>query len=54
MNQTSLLLLVILIFGLFNYTPGSNPLAFTFLAIVLVIHVTNHTWKIKPSENAKH
>lgn len=54
MNTTSLLLLIILIAGLLNYTPGNNPLAFTFLAIVLVVHITNHTWKIKPSGNAKH
>ena len=54
MNGISLVLALALIIGIVQFNAANNPLALTFLGIILVIHITNHTWVAHPPAKKAH
>ena len=44
MNALSLALALALIIGLLQYDVSTNPLVFTLLSVLLVMHISNHFW----------
>lgn len=50
MNSISVALTLALFIGILQYNVSTNPLVFTLLSILLLVHLTNHMWLEKPKE----
>ncbi len=44
MNLISVALALALFIGILQYDVSSNPLVFTLLSILLLVHLSNHVW----------
>ncbi len=55
MNLVSMALTLALFIGILQYNVSSNPLVFTLLSVLLLVHLSNHMWldpKVLAAEKA--